>query len=53
MTQKSKIIQIPDTATIVQMQSVLDIATAGGWVLVSIFTLAGKTYAVFIKRFAE
>jgi hypothetical protein len=53
MTQKSKIVQIPAGSTIAQMQSALDTAIAGGWVLVFIFTLGSNTYAVFIKTFAK
>lgn len=49
MRQRSKIVQIPGSSTIAQMQTALDTATAGNWELKQIFTLGTNTYAVFIK----
>ena len=53
MRIKSKVVEIPATATITQMQNALDNHLATGWELVSIFNLGTKTYAVLVKRYAD
>lgn len=52
MKQKSKIVEIPATATIAQMQTALDAMLKDGWVLIAVFTLGTKTYAVLTKTMA-
>jgi hypothetical protein len=47
--QRSKVVQIPASSTIAQMQTALDNAMAGGWELKFIFPLGANTYAVFIR----
>jgi len=52
MRKKSKIVEIPSVATVVQMQNALDAILNDGWVLIAVFTLGTKTYAVFTKTMA-
>ena len=52
MRTKSKIVEIPTNATIAQMQSALDAILNDGWVLIVVFALGTKTYAVFAKTMA-
>lgn len=49
MKQRSKIVEIPATATITQMQTVLDAMLNDGWVLIAVFTLGTKTFAVMVR----
>ena len=53
MKSISKIIEIPASATINQMENALDNHLTNGYILVSIFTLSNKTYAVLVKTIAE
>ena len=48
--KESKIIEIPSSATIAQMENSLDNKLNAGWELNLIFDLGGKTYAVFVKK---
>ena len=49
MKQISKIVEIPSTVTITQMQDSLDDWIKNGYELKQVFSLGTKTYAVFIK----
>lgn len=53
MRIKSKIIEIPAGATIAQMESVLDTYLNSGWVLMEVFNLGTKTYAILAKEIAK
>lgn len=52
MRQKSKIVEISATATITQMQTALDSLLNDGWILIAVFTLGTRTYAVLTKMMA-
>lgn len=49
MKQISKIIEIPSTVTIAQMQDSLDSWIKNGYEFKQVFSIDTKTYAVFIK----
>ena len=49
MRARSKVVEIPATATVAQMENGFDNQLANGWKLLAIFPLGTKTYAVFVK----
>lgn len=49
MKKESKIIEIPQGATIAQIQSGLDSNLNDGWKLITVFELSNKTYATFVR----
>ena len=53
MRIKSKVVQIPNSATIAQMETALDTHLNAGWILVEVFTLGASTYAILTKKIAE
>jgi len=49
MRQISKVVEIPATATIAQMETALNNHLNAGWVLIAILPLGTKTYAVLVR----
>lgn len=47
--KESKIIEIPTSATIPQMQSSLDDLLNDNWIFIMVFNHNSKTYAVFTR----
>ena len=49
MKKESKVIEIPRTATEQQMEDALNVWMAEGWLLIQVFDLGNKTYAVLAR----
>ena len=49
MKQEVKVVEIPATATAVQMETALQNQTNKGWQLVAVFPLGTKTFVVLVR----
>ena len=49
MKKESKVIEIPRTSTAQQMETALNVWMSDGWLLIQVFDLGSKTYAVLAR----